>query len=890
MRSVVRRCFPLPLAIALWPSIGMAAEPHSWCITGDPMIQGGGDSYTNAVVSYVCSLQGYDVCCSSKWTLSCVQKGAAWALLQNLDGKGGDICGRYAWTQGPLPNTQQYYPRDFNLLTLGDDQNPGNANGFQDVQGPVAVNGDVATAGFYLNSGKHETVALVAQGNVKFASGTIHGSLFYGGKSYDDSGTTSYFDGQAPTSPSSPLDFAKTRKKLLDMTSAVGAYGTTKGATAVKSNQTLTLKGTDLELNVFNIASSGSNDVVTGTTQYTFNVPTNSAIIVNVTGTGPVIKSAGFTSPTFPGRILWNFPEATTLQTGSSVMPGSILAPKAVANLNYGQIDGTVVVKSGYPVFSELHWAPYQMPSCGGCLCLDATWSCSGDTALNDYATASILSAEAGFMQIDGGHYWSPASNFVPYPSQGVQRTSPTHRIWYSFQPADAYPEKAPLVVFFNGGPGSPTSPIMFSFNTAPWTLDPQVVGNSLPPIVHNPNSWTQFANLLYIDAPGTGFSYPVKLPDGSQPTIGLDMHHEAGIFLRLLFRFLARHPALLANQIILTGESYGGTRATLMLNHLLNYGSLPVTGTSSPAYQDQPLYDELLAHFQAIYGTGTSISINMIAAQFSHQVLIEPMLIGSSQFTQSYNNQDTSMCSKSSRDTYNCDEGSNWSSQLIATAATNLTRIGNLTQALRVNPRTIDWMKPAFRQNAYGRTPPVPDDSTNPTIVQSTPDLVTAFGALNSDDNYFLLYSSAVHTQYKDSNGYAMNYSNAWQSLGYDFLNDVTWVHTFITHAEYDTAVWSPGIFLALNNGSDFSDQIDMNLGGAVTSTPAPSVANPRPDYVTLNYKWGQQHTIRFPYYGQSSNPSIPSAAAGHTVVMRAPTSLLNDVTQWFETTQGSP
>jgi len=55
-------------------------------------------------------------CCSSRWSLACVQKAADYALTLHA----GDVCGRYAWAQGPIANTQQYYPRDFSLFTWGD--------------------------------------------------------------------------------------------------------------------------------------------------------------------------------------------------------------------------------------------------------------------------------------------------------------------------------------------------------------------------------------------------------------------------------------------------------------------------------------------------------------------------------------------------------------------------------------------------------------------------------------------------------------------------------------------------------------------------------------------------------------------------------------------------
>ena len=83
----------------------------------------------------------------------------------------GDICGRYAWTQGPVSSSiPQYYPRDFNIVTLA-----GDLWNFQDVWGPVAVNGNLGSAnGFELNSGSRGLpVAAFVEGSLSLTSGTI---------------------------------------------------------------------------------------------------------------------------------------------------------------------------------------------------------------------------------------------------------------------------------------------------------------------------------------------------------------------------------------------------------------------------------------------------------------------------------------------------------------------------------------------------------------------------------------------------------------------------------------------------------------------------------------------------------------------------------------------
>ena len=83
--------------------------------------------------------------------------------------------------------------------------------------------------------------------------------------------------------------------------------------------------------------------------------------------------------------------------------------------------------------------------------------------------------------------------------------------------------------------------------------------------------------NLLYLDAPLTGYAYNF-LPEGvSAPEAEFTLKNcnpfiDAAQVLRVLLRFLKNHPLIRNNPVILVGESYGGTRTTVMLNMMLFY------------------------------------------------------------------------------------------------------------------------------------------------------------------------------------------------------------------------------------------------------------------------------------------------------------------------------
>jgi len=131
MRPLSSVLYAVVFSTLFLPALGIASEPHSWCVPGAGLnTDGSTDATTNKIVDYVCGLSpkgsgGFGDCCvqtagilsTPRWGLACVQKAADYAM-NTL--KAGDVCGRYAWAQGPIANTQQYYPRDFNLFTLGD--------------------------------------------------------------------------------------------------------------------------------------------------------------------------------------------------------------------------------------------------------------------------------------------------------------------------------------------------------------------------------------------------------------------------------------------------------------------------------------------------------------------------------------------------------------------------------------------------------------------------------------------------------------------------------------------------------------------------------------------------------------------------------------------------
>ncbi len=238
------------------------------------------------------------------------------------------------------------------------------------------------------------------------------------------------------------------------------------------------------------------------------------------------------------------------------------------------------------------------------------------------------LQSEAGFIPVEGSVSYF---QFGSYFNRLTMRTSPA-RIWYTFQPADEEAETKPLFVFFNGGPGGATACGLFSANTAKLTVvRDEVTGDAA--IVTNPASWSRAGNLLHVDARTAGFSYSLMSAPGDDVRRGreFDLQNynpfvDGADFVRVLLRFLADHPSIRANRIVLVPESYGGVRTLVMLNLLLYYGRYADGGS---AYQDPGLVAAIRAHHHAVFPgyAGSTVPPAVIAGQFGHQVLIQTVM-----------------------------------------------------------------------------------------------------------------------------------------------------------------------------------------------------------------------------------------------------------------------
>ncbi|TXG46654.1 hypothetical protein EZV62_027848 [Acer yangbiense] len=127
-------------------------------------------------------------------------------------------------------------------------------------------------------------------------------------------------------------------------------------------------------------------------------------------------------------------------------------------------------------------------------------------------------------------------------------------QLFYYFVESVRNPVRDPLLLWLTGGPGcSGFSGLVFE--VGPLTFDYETFNGSLPLLLDNPYSYTNIANMIFLDAPvGTGFSYS-KTQKGwySSDTLSTKAIYE------FIQKWIMDHPKFSNNPLYITGDSYSG-------------------------------------------------------------------------------------------------------------------------------------------------------------------------------------------------------------------------------------------------------------------------------------------------------------------------------------------
>ncbi|CAO2168331.1 unnamed protein product [Urochloa humidicola] len=144
-----------------------------------------------------------------------------------------------------------------------------------------------------------------------------------------------------------------------------------------------------------------------------------------------------------------------------------------------------------------------------------------------------------------------PAVAFSQYAGYVTVNESHGRALFYWFFEATAKPEKKPLVLWLNGGPGCSS----IGYGEAE-ELGPFLVQKGKPELKWNNYSWNTEANLMFLESPvGVGFSYTNTSFDLSElgDKITAD---DAYVFLLNWFK---RFPQYKSHDFYIAGESYAG-------------------------------------------------------------------------------------------------------------------------------------------------------------------------------------------------------------------------------------------------------------------------------------------------------------------------------------------
>jgi hypothetical protein len=489
--------------------------------------------------------------------------------------------------------------------------------------------------------------------------------------------------------------------------------------------------------------------------------------------------------------------------------------------------------------------------------------------------------AKAGFIEIEAVSY-SYTTGVNPSPTHQHASSSPA-KLFYSFIPADSQPKSAPIFVFFNGGPAWATTTILHAYGTGPYTLaDPSVAALRPQP---NPSSWTSLGNLLYLDSRQAGFSYSTlpnpESADARRAELSqsnFNVYVDAADFVRVLLRTLKSMPALRNNPVVLVGESYGGTRAANMLRMLLD-PSL-VAAYDRDYYGDPALWAEILAHYAAAFPGEDASQIRGASAarQFGWQVLLQPDIaytfqLGVSRCSTAYSLarrvQELGLsCPPSDRDQYDWSKPNGWSSDFEEQARQVIASADGFAQIVGVPASSVSGLSAAERVGAYrifvGSTAP-----TDPT------GWVAQFGPLADFDRYLVASNTEVSTFYSPLISDSRTYAD-----GLFFLQNLRYVHTFITRAALDSVIVSDAIPELLGK---YSTLMSPPIVTGVTLDVAPRSGVERPGWITVTYSGtlqdtavGSTRSIRFPTYSDS----------GHMLTISSPSELYSDVRAFMHET----
>lgn len=181
-------------------------------------------------------------------------------------------------------------------------------------------------------------------------------------------------------------------------------------------------------------------------------------------------------------------------------------------------------------------------------------------TAVAGTLTVGATPAQDSELDLDG--HWLPDSGVKPGDEP------PTARFFYvAYFKKGASNQTRPITFCYNGGPGSSTMWLHMGSFGPKRVVTPDTVHQEGAPykIENNDSSLLDVSDLVFIDAPATGFSR-VFGKDAGKSFFGID--EDARAFERFIRRFMTKYDRWNSPKYIF-GESYGTPRSAVLSNDL---------------------------------------------------------------------------------------------------------------------------------------------------------------------------------------------------------------------------------------------------------------------------------------------------------------------------------
>ena len=208
----------------------------------------------------------------------------------------------------------------------------------------------------------------------------------------------------------------------------------------------------------------------------------------------------------------------------------------------------------------------------------------------------TITSTTAGTVKIEGKtiHYHAVAGMIIVHaagwndatdaygpgqpPAGAAKKVQSESSMFYvAYFKDGAHPSKRPITFLYNGGPGSSTVWLhMGAFGPVRVVTSDHTHTPPAPyGLVNNPYSLLDASDLVFIDAPGTGYSR-VRGPDPAKHFYGVDQDVHA--FSQFIMKFLTQYGRWNSPKYLL-GESYGTPRSAALINVLETHDNADFNG-----------------------------------------------------------------------------------------------------------------------------------------------------------------------------------------------------------------------------------------------------------------------------------------------------------------------